>query len=388
MIWSRISSQSWWRPLQSAVSVCLPVLFLVLIGLLVLGAQSSSPFGTWDNFSTRQTLWLFLGLILMFIVAQINFRFWLRYSLFIYLVGLILCLLVAGFGTVINGQRSWFDFGVFLFQPVEVLKIGLILILARFYTTTAAANNTWLVLAFGAMLFFLSAGIIALQPDFGSTLILVSIWFLLTFTRGLNFKQWVAGIVVFLLGLTYLWFFGLKPYQKDRLLTLINPDTNSHSSGYNVRQALIAVGSGGVTGLGLGQGPQTQLKFLPVRQTDFIFAVIGEELGLIGTSIVIMLFVWLSMNILRLAKNARDDAPAYLALGIFALFFTQVIINIGMNIGLVPVTGLPLPFVSYGGTSLLVYFFALGLAANIAYQESYRSLKQVSKLASIDQVSF
>lgn len=377
----------WLRPLLFALVAGLPAILLTAVSIAMLNAQSEHSFFSWDNFAFRQTVWLGLGVCAAVVIAQLNFRVLLRYALIIYAVAVALSVIVALTGDAIHGHASWFSFGSVLFQPSGLLKIGLILVLARFYAMTVTLKHSTTVLLVGLLFFAFAAGSVFLQREFGSVVVLFGIWALLTFTRGLSFKQWMAGLIGLLIVASVSWMFVLKPYQKERVFTFMDPTRSQQDSGYNVRQSLIAIGSGGLFGWGLGNGPQTQLRYLPVRQTDFIYAAIGEELGFVGCIVVLLLEVWILLSVLFLAIRIRDDTPAYVLLGIFAVFFTHIAINIGMNIGLVPVTGIPLPFVSYGGSDLLISFVMIGIVANIMYQEQYRSLGQVSPHAVIEHMT-
>ena len=209
------------------------------------------------------------------------------------------------------------------------------------------------------------AGLILIEPDLGSSIVLLGTWFAMLLFSPMKKKQLIILIGVLILLLAASWSFVLHDYQRQRVYTFINPAADPQGSGYNAIQSIIAVGSGGLWGRGLGRGFQSQLKFLPERQTDFIFASTAEELGLLGSMVVLGLFFLIFYRLIRVIKTARDNFGMYLSLGIFFMFFIKVLINIGMNIGILPVTGIPLPLLSYGGSSLITSFLALGIVQSI-----------------------
>jgi len=371
-----------WRRWQPIILCSLPIIALGFLSVISLTRMSTSPLGAWNNYGTRQVLWMCGSLVIFFLIARLDFRWWIRNALIIYIVGLVLCISVIFFGREINGSRSWFDLGFMLFQPVEIMKIGLIMILARWYSSTNAFQDKWWVILFGAVFFVLTAAAVLLQPDLGSAILLAALWAVLTFTRGLTFWQWVVASITFFCTLAVGWFFILAPYQKERILSTFSTEANMQS--YNVRQALIAIGNGGWWGQGIGQGSQTQLRFLPVRQTDFIFAALGEELGFVGLLSILIIYTGLGIGLVAIAWQARADDASYVVIGVSALLFVQIVVNIGMNIGIVPVTGIPLPFLSYGGSAFLSYAILLGIVANVAWQVKFRSLRHIKKGREID----
>jgi rod shape determining protein RodA len=211
--------------------------------------------------------------------------------------------------------------------------------------------------------------LILIEPDLGSALVVFFTWFAMLLFSRMNKKHLVSLVGVILLIAVIGWFFVLAPYQKNRVYTFINPSTDPLGSGYNVLQSIIAVGSGGFLGRGVGRGFQSQLKFLPERQTDFIFASTAEELGLLGSLFILAMFGTLLYRMIKTVQRSRDNFGMYLSLGIFFMLLIQVLINVGMNVGILPVTGIPLPFLSYGGSSLITTFAALGLAQSIVARQ-------------------
>lgn len=307
-----------------------------------------------------------LGLSLMFIVGGTNYTFYRATARWWYLASLLLLLAVLVFGADIRGTRGWLVFHNFSFQPVELMKSGLILALAVIFSRFSRSFKTLNFIAQSAVILILPVLLVFLQPDFGSAAVLILIWLTLLVLAGIRRSflvgLTVSGLLIFALG----WFFFLLPYQRERLLTFVNPAHDPLGYGYNITQSIIAVGSGRWFGRGLGFGSQSQLHFLPEAKNDFLFAVLAEELGFFGVVLVLAVFALLFYRLIILAKTARDDFSLFLVLGSLAVFFWQFLINIGMNLGLVPVAGLPLPFMSSGGSSLIINFLLIGLLQSVS----------------------
>lgn len=336
------------------------VFLLVLMGMAAIYSVDLSR-GSTLFFFKKQLLALSIGLVLLFGASISQHTLWRYVAKWWYLFSLLLMGSVLLFGQTVRGTKGWFSFAGLSFQPVEMAKIGLILMIA--YIISRFGRR------FDRPLFFFGTGIVTLlligltmmQPDLGSAVLLGAIWFGMVWAVGarrLYLILFTAGIVlVAVMG----WFFLLKPYQKDRLANFIDPGRDPLGSGYNVNQSIIAVGAGQVFGRGLGFGSQSQLRFLPEAQTDFIFSVIGEELGLAGVVTVLILFALLFWRLLLIIKKSDDDFVAATATGILILFFAQLFTNVGANLGLLPVTGVTLPFVSYGGSSLVINLLLVGI---------------------------
>lgn len=346
--------------------IFLPVIFLSIFGLIeIYSVALGQEMVDLLNFK-KQILFIIVGLICFFVFSLSSFHSLKSISRYLYIFAVILLVSVLIFGQNNRGTQGWFSIFGFNLQPVEFVKIILIIFLSDYFAKLSTRVKTvkHLVVS-GAYTFFLFA-LILLQPDFGSGLMLLSIWFIMILLSGFKRKYFIyifaaAGIVF---TLAWSMFFSLT--QKNRILNFVNPGENSLSSGYNVSQAMIAVGSGGMTGKGIGFGSQSQLKFLPEAHTDFIFAVISEELGFLGVLLVISFFAvffWRSLSIL---KKVRNDFEAYLIIGVSGLLFVQMFINVGMNLGVMPVVGIALPFVSYGGSSIIASFILAGIVENIA----------------------
>lgn len=307
-----------------------------------------------------------LGLFLMFLVGRTNYTFYRATARWWYLAGLALLLVVLIFGADIRGTRGWLVFHNFSFQPVELMKSGLVLALAVIFSRFARSFKTLNFIGQSAAILILPVLLVFLQPDFGSGVILILLWLTMLVLAGIR-RSFLAGLAVGgLLIFAASWFFFLLPYQRERLLTFVNPARDPLGYGYNITQAIITVGSGRWFGRGLGFGSQSQLHFLPEAKSDFLFAVLAEELGFFGVVLVLACFALLFYRLIILAKTARDDFSLFLVLGSLAVFFWQFLINIGMNLGLLPVAGLPLPFMSSGGSSLIINFLLIGLLQSVS----------------------
>ena len=317
----------------------------------------------------KQLVAVAIAFLLYWTAALFNYRLWRNYAAVLYLFGLVLLLGVLWFGATIRGTTGWFTFGVVSFQPVEFMKFALLIVLAAYFSERARRRLGWREIGESAALAGFPIILTLLQPDFGSAALLFCLWGVSLFFAGL--RRWQAAILFCsaTVGAVVGWFFFLADYQKARLLTFLHPENDPLGQGYNVTQAIIAVGAGGIFGRGLGFGSQSQLKFLPESQTDFIFAVLAEELGLVGTSLVLLAFGVILLRLWQLAARSRDDFTGFLVLSAGGVLFCQVLINVGMNLGLLPVTGVTLPLISYGGSSLIFTALMLGVAQSAAIRE-------------------
>lgn len=344
---------------------------LLMFGLLAIASVDLSR-GVGFVFLQRQLIALAIGVFAAIVLARIHPEFFRATSRWWYVAGVALLILVLVAGVTVRGTRGWFSLGGFLFQPVEFMKVALVLTLARIIDRRGRV--------FHSALFFFGTGLIAiipfalvmLQPDLGSALILVAVWLWLVLfvgTRRAYVLLLVGSVVVAAL---VAWFVVLQPYQKDRLISFVRPEVDPRGAGYNVQQSIIAVGSGKFFGRGFGYGSQNQLSFLPERQTDFIFSVIGEELGFIGVLALWVCFGVVGWRLLVRAGRCRDDFSLMVLMGVFGLWLIQVVVNVGGTLGMVPVTGITLPFVSYGGSSLVMNLALLGVAQSIAAHQAGR----------------
>ncbi|MFZ5391470.1 MAG: rod shape-determining protein RodA [Patescibacteria group bacterium] len=315
-------------------------------------------------FFWRQLLAAGVGLVGLSIVSMVDYRIYRSWSRLIYFGSLILLAAVLLFGQTIRGTTGWFNLSYFNFQPVELVKFLWVMVLAS-YLAGAGPPLNWNKTIRSAIWLLPLVLLVLWQPDFGSSFLLVSVWVVLL-TAVPKSKKWWLVMIGLALAVSLLGSFFLKDYQRQRLANFFNPQADRLGSGYNVTQSVIAVGSGGLWGRGLGLGTQSQLKFLPEQHTDFIFASIAEELGLIGSFLVLALWGGWFSRLIWLLRRLRDDFAVLLAVGIFSIFAAQVTFNIGMNIGLFPVVGLTLPFLSYGGSSLIMSLLAVGVLLNLS----------------------
>jgi rod shape determining protein RodA len=313
----------------------------------------------------KQILFLVLGLFCFFIFAAIDYDFWKSSGKYLYIITFLTLVAVIFLGQTFRGTRGWFSFGLFNIQPVEFAKVMLIISLSHYFSSRAIKiRSLKQLLASGAITFGLAIPTF-LQPDFGSAVLLIAVWIILMLLVGFDKKYFITMAVLAAILFGGLWLFNFKDYQKERVMTFLNPAANVLSSGYNVNQALIAVGSGGLLGRGLGFGSQSQLKFLPEAQTDFIFAVVSEEFGFLGGSLVFFAYCLIFYRCLIAARKTNNDFGIFVILGVAGLIFIEMFINISMNLGIMPVVGISLPFLSYGGSSIISSFILLGLIENI-----------------------
>lgn len=314
------------------------------------------------NLFVPQLVFTLISILLFIIVANLDFRIWPKY-IYIFYVSALFLLTVIFFLPSVRGAHRWIDFHFFVLQPSELLKPAIIL----FYAYIMSKFNKldikmifWQLFSFVPILL-----LIFLQPDLGNTIIYVAFFIGLLIIGGISLKFILTSFLVFLVFLPGIWKL-LREYQKERIFSFINPQLDPGGAGYNAIQSIIAIGSGGLFGLGLGRGTQSRLLFLPEYQTDFIFASLVESLGFFGGVLLITLYLILLIRILLLAFNTDNRFARLVLIGIFCQLFSQIFINIGMNIGLLPITGITLPLLSYGGSSIVSTYVSLGLVSNIA----------------------
>ncbi|MBM3205287.1 rod shape-determining protein RodA [Candidatus Shapirobacteria bacterium] len=331
-------------------------LIIAFLGMIIL--KSIVP-----SLLTQQIIWLVLGLFFFFVFSQIDYQNYRRWAWVFYFACLIFLLITVIFGQVTRGAVRWLEIGSFRLQPSELVKPFLILFFAAFFSEQEQMDlkKTLLALLLLALPFLL----IFLQPDLGSSLVVLFFWLGIVLAKGVKSKWLGAFFGFFIVLLPLIWRFLLKDYQRQRIFTFLNPQADPLGAGFNVIQSKIAIGSGQFFGRGLGRGTQSHLRFLPERHTDFIFASLAEELGFLGGLILLALFFCLLWRILVLAKASRNEFAFLIGVGVFSLIFIQMLINIGMNGGLLPVTGITLPLVSYGGSSLISTFMALGIVNSL-----------------------
>lgn len=354
------------------------VLFFATLPLVGAGLITMHTFTDDNYFFNRQLIWVFLSLTVMFIFSRIDWRF-LRQSYVvagIYILGLVplLFLFVAGqmTGQVTRGIEGWITFGGFSIQPSEFFKLASIIILAKYFTRRhiAIANIRHIIIS--GLYTFVPFVLIFLQPDLGSAIIIFCIWFGMILVAGISKKHLFTVFAVGALSFFLLWNFVFYDYQKARIISFMDPLADIQGTGYNAFQSMVAVGSGQIFGKGVGYGTQSRLQFLPEHQTDFIFASFAEEWGFVGVGFVLLLFGVIIWRILSNAMMGASNFEVLFGVGLAIMFMSHFVIHVGMNIGLLPVTGLPLPFLSYGGSHLLTEFIGLGILMGMRrYSLSY-----------------
>jgi rod shape determining protein RodA len=316
------------------------------------------------NLLRKQLLWTAIGAALMLLFMIVDYHVFFDIAPFLYAIGNVLLVYLLLWGKVTANVKSWIHIGTFQFQPSEFMKIFTSLMLARYFDRQEGAylNGRSFLKAMGIIA--LPVGLIIVQPDFGTAATFFPLVAVAMFFGGIRWKVWAAAALALVIALPIGWTL-LKPYQKDRVITFLNPDRDPLGKGYQVTQAKIAIGSGGIHGKGFRQGTQAKLEYLPARHTDFIFAVLGEEWGFIGVMIVLGLYLFLIIQALNFAKNARDRGGTFLAICLISFFIFHILINVSMQIGILPTTGIPLPLISYGGSSTMMFLIAIGLMANV-----------------------
>jgi len=346
----------------------LAVILLCFYGIMVLYSSTRFGYGAVTDdplfYVKKQSLWIASGFLLLIMTLLVDYHNLERFSLVIYIFSIFLLILVILVGRVTHGSRRWLNLGPFPLQPSEFAKIALIIFLADFLSKnrTKLENFIYFLLPFIYTVIFVL--LVFLQPDLGTSLAYLVILLIMLFVVGGKIKYLLTILVVTFSSLPILWSF-LKEYQKRRILVFLNPNLDPLGSGYNVIQSKIAIGSGGLLGRGLFQGLQSQLKFLPAQHTDFIFSVLGEELGFMGGILLLGLYSIIIWRGIKIAREARDLFGALLATGVISFLFFHIVVNIGMAMGILPASGLPLPFLSYGGSFMLANLIAIGILLNV-----------------------
>lgn len=322
---------------------------------------------------SRQLIWVGLALFIIVFGSRVNWSWLIGLPVFrhvIYWLSVSLLLFANLYGSTVRGTTGWLFIGGVQFEPVEFAKFALIIMLAGYFSRRYVEAWTTRHLFFSLLLALIPAGLAAIHPDAGSATILLSIWLGILLMSGINVKRFLMSLVLAVVALVLVWSFMLRPYQKDRIRGFISPDYDPLGVNYNVIQSKIAIGSAGWLGKGFGAGTQTQLKYLPEAQTDFIFAAFVEEWGVIGGLILVGLYVLVVYRIALIGKMARNNGMKFVVLGVGLFCTIQFIVNIGSNIGLLPVTGITLPFVSYGGSSVLTTGLLLSIVEYIRIDSS------------------
>lgn len=345
-----------------------PLLFIVLLisayGLVVLSSATRNYSADPLLYVHRQFIWVLAGLFVMFIIISIDYSNFSRLHKHFYVANLILLILVLFVGTEVYGSQRWIDLNFILLQPSEFAKLIIIITLARFLETKEGELDDFKNLILAFIHVAIPVFIIFKQPDLGTSLVFLAILFGMLFLGGAKIKHLLLTIFSGVAAFPLLWM-NLEEYQKMRLIIFTDPEIDPLNHGYQLIQSVIAIGSGGTFGKGLYQGSQNMHDFLPAQHTDFIFSVLGEEFGFIGAAVLLVLYFLLIYRILKISMSAKDTFGFLICAGVASMFIFQVLVNIGMTISIMPVTGLPLPFLSYGGSSLMANMLAIGLVLNV-----------------------
>lgn len=337
------------------------ILILCFFSMLVLYSAGGQD----ADILIKQGLRLLSGLFIMSIVAQFSPQFMYRWTPWVYSLGIILLILVQVYGIQVKGAQRWLDvFGLFRFQPSEIMKLALPLMIARLLSECEVPSRIP-DLVVVTILISVPFALIIKQPDLGTSLLIAASGFFVVFLAGIRWKYLMVLAATGLATLPIAWYFLLHDYQRTRVLTLLNPESDPLNTGWHTIQAKIAIGSGGIYGKGWLNGTQSQLEFLPERHTDFIFAVIGEEFGLMSLLILLGIYVFITMRGLYIAAYGQDSFSRLLAGSLSLTFFIYVFVNIGMVSGILPVVGLPLPLISYGGTSIVTLMIGFGIIMSV-----------------------
>ncbi|MEK7648857.1 MAG: rod shape-determining protein RodA [Patescibacteria group bacterium] len=350
---------------QSDLILFCSMAVLMGLGFAVLYSMGLGISG--DNFFylKHQTLAFGIGMVALLVLSTVHYQQLRTYSLAFYIATLLILIAVLFLGSTIRGTKGWLAIGGFTLQPVELAKLGLIIMLARYFSSFTRQVGQLKHIVISGSLALLPIGAVLLQPDLGSAAILFIIWLGMILMSGVPRRYTIAMCIMIALIAVLGWMFVLKDYQRQRVLTFLSPTHDVQGKSYNIRQAQIAIGSGELFGRGLGFGSQSHLRFLPESQTDFIFSVIAEELGFIGVGLLLFFWFVLLSRLVRLMRIVRDDFGVYCVLGVTLLLFSHMAINIGGNLGLIPLTGIVLPFLSYGGSALVIDLIGIGLVESI-----------------------
>lgn len=344
---------------------------LSIIGIISIYSVCLSSDDFYDFY--KQIIFFAVAIFIMFLMSLLDNRIIRENSsliLTLYFFCIITLLGVFFFAPEIRGIRSWYKIGPISFNPIELTKIILIILLAKYFSRRHIEMYKVGHIILSGIYVFIPSILIFFQPEFGSVIILVAIWVGILLVSGIKIKDFLLLCLAGIIALSFVWSFLIEDYQKDRMLSFLNPQEDPLGADWNKNQALIAIGSGGILGKGIGEGSQVQNGFLPEPETDFIFSVVAEEMGLIGVTALLSLFGILFWRILRVALNARSNFTRFFAAGLSISIFIQMVINIGMNLGIFPIIGLPLPLVSYGGSNIVFSFLALGIIQNMILVDS------------------
>ncbi|MGP2760128.1 peptidoglycan glycosyltransferase MrdB [Serratia marcescens] len=349
-----------WTKIHIDPTFLLLILALLVYSAFVMWSASGQDIGMME----RKIGQIVMGLIVMTVMAQIPPRVYESWAPYLYIFCVILLILVDAFGQISKGAQRWLDLGVVRFQPSEIAKIAVPLMVARFMNRDVcppSLKNT----AIALVLIFLPTLLVAAQPDLGTSILIAASGLFVLFLSGMSWKLIAVAAVALAAFIPVLWFFLMHGYQRDRVMMLLDPESDPLGAGYHIIQSKIAIGSGGLSGKGWLHGTQSQLEFLPERHTDFIFAVLAEELGLIGVLVLLALYLLVIIRGLMIAAKAQTTFGRVMVGGLMLILFVYVFVNIGMVSGILPVVGVPLPLVSYGGSALIVLMAGFGIIMSI-----------------------
>lgn len=343
-------------------------LLLIPLTLTLIGVLTMHPFGGEASLAPRQLVWIAIATGVYLTCALLDMRFIRRTPVIIagYTLVLFLLMLLLVATHAVQGAKSWFDFGAFSFQPADPAKIVFIALLAKYFSRRHMDIGNFRHIFVSALYAGVPILLILVEPDLGTAVIFSAVWFGMILISGISKKHLALILASGALLAAGLWTTGLEDYQRARIVSFLNPAADIHGTGYNAYQATIAVGSGELWGKGVGQGTQSKLRFLPEYETDFIFASFAEEWGFVGVVIVLTLYGLLLVRLLSIARRAGTNFDAFFTVGVALIFLSHILIHVGINVGLLPVTGTTIPFMSYGGSHLLMEFAGLGIVASLA----------------------
>ncbi len=359
--------------------IIIPSLILFIFSLFTLFSFSES--GDISNRFSRQGIWIIIGILIFYIFHKIDIRHMesRKITLIIYILSIFSLLILFISGHIAKGAQSWIRLGFFSIQPTDPAKLSLIMILAKYFSKRHVEISSFKHIFISGIYTSILGILILLQPDFGSAIVIFGIWAGMIFVSGISKKHILILLCVAIITLSFAWNFAFKEYQKKRIINFIHPMSDIRGSGYNQYQAIIAVGSGELFGKGIGYGTQSKLKFLPEYETDFIFAAFAEEWGFIGVIIVIFLYLFILIRMLYISIYATNINSLFV-LGVFFFFLIHIIVNIGMNLGIMPVTGIPLPLMSYGGSHLIIEIVLLAIVSQISIISLNKGISQKRKI--------
>lgn len=342
-------------------------MIVAIICIFGAGLVTMSSFQAHDSYFWKQGVWIMLSIAVFFFSSKVEYRFLksTKIVLSIYIILLSVLTLLFVLGHIAKGSQSWFSLGGFSFQPSDLMKLGLIILLAKYFSRRHVEISNIRHIIVSGMYAFVPFVLIVLQPDFGSAMVLGAIWLGMVLVSGISKKHLFVVAVIGFVTFTLAWKLVFKPYQKARIINFIYPLQDIRGTGYNAYQSTIAVGSGGLFGKGIGYGTQSRLNFLPEYKTDFIFAAFAEEWGFVGAVMLLLFYFIILYKLSKFALVAETNFEALFTYGVMIWFCTHIAISVGMNIGIMPVTGIPLPLMSYGGSHLLAESLALGMCVGM-----------------------